>query len=272
MFSKLKGYLRRLSTPKKETNYQPKETSYGDIKVSYVGSVKVNNSLIHDSSIILQISYERNMQDADKDREQFLEMVSTTELSTCIIDIDKLNRRFLYIAGPICRYDRLCEYGYMLNYSDNKTLMKVMSILEKIDIMAESSTFKDKSKGKYTFPYTSDVINLTPENPVYVQCIDTYWIDKDIIDSGMNIFDYLKDILMVAILLKNQNYVILDTVHDFVKQYQTKTFQKYILDYIDEYKEDFASNFTIPGYKNIFDINFLVTNYNEDVDDIDELL
>ena len=43
-------------------------------------------------------------------------------------------------------------------------------------------------------------------------------------------------------------------------------------EYIDTLKDTYVSNFTIPGYKNIFDINFLVTNYNEDVDDIDELL
>ena len=95
MFSKLKGYLRRLSTPKKETNYQPKETSYGDIKVSYVGSVKVNNSLIHDSSIILQISYERNMQDADKDRNfEIIGLVTTLSKQCEQFDPNSFERIF----------------------------------------------------------------------------------------------------------------------------------------------------------------------------------
>lgn len=273
MFAKLKGYFRRLSTPKKETNYQSQETSYGTIKVSYIGSTKIEgNVLMNDSNIILQISYEKGMKDAETDKEQFIEMVSTANLNTIFLESDKLNKKFIFLAGPIYRYDKLCEYGYDIKYSNNKMLMKTMSILEKIDIMAQSSTFKESLKNKYNFPYTSDIVYLTPENPVYTQCIDTYWVDKDIIDAGFDVLDIIKDICMVAILFKNQDLTMIDTVNDFVKSYQRKTYQPYILDYIDEYKEAFASNFTIPGYKNIFDINFLVTNHNGDFEDIDEPL
>ena len=66
--------------------------------------------------------------------------------------------------------------------------------------------------------------------------------------------------------------VMIDIIETFVKSYKDKWYQQYILDYIDEYKEAFASNFTIPGYKNIFDINFLVTSHNGEFEDIDEPL
>ena len=273
MFAKLKGYFRRLSTPKKETNYQPEETSYGNIEVSYIGSVKIEGNVLKDNTnIILQISYEKNMKDANTDRENFIEMASTSNLNMIYLDSDELDKRFIFISGPVYKYDKLCVYGYDVKYSNNKTLMKVMSILEKIDLMQDSSTFKEALQDKYTFPYTSDDIYLTSENPVYVQCIDTYWIDKDIIDAGYDILDCLKDAFIVAILLKNQNMVMIDIIETFVKSYKDKWYQQYILDYIDEYKEAFASNFTIPGYKNIFDINFLVTSHNGEFEDIDEPL
>lgn len=273
MFTKLKGYIRRFTTPKKETDYQPQETSYGEIKVSYIGSVKMEgNVFLRDSNIILQISYEKGMQDAESDKEQFIEMVSTSNLSTVFLESDTLNKKFIFLAGPIYNYDRLCEYGYDIKYSNNKMLMKTMSILEKIDIMAQSSTFKEQLKDKYNFPYTSDIVYLTSENPVYVQCIDTYWVDKDIIDAGYDILDIMKEIVIVAIFLRNQDITMVDSISNFVKSYQRKTYQSYIIDYIDEYKEAFSSNFTIPGYKNIFDINFLVTNHNGDFEDIDEPL
>ena len=60
--SNLKGYLRRASTPKKETNYTSEETTFGDIEVRYIHSVLLNKSI---SNIILEISFSKNNKDAN---------------------------------------------------------------------------------------------------------------------------------------------------------------------------------------------------------------
>ena len=54
MFAKIKGYIRRLRTPKKETQYESKQTTFGEINASFIDAVTICN-MDEDSSNIAPI-------------------------------------------------------------------------------------------------------------------------------------------------------------------------------------------------------------------------
>ena len=53
MFSKLKGYIKRFTTPKKDESYTTTPTTFGDIRVSYIDAVRILDTPT--SNILLEI-------------------------------------------------------------------------------------------------------------------------------------------------------------------------------------------------------------------------
>lgn len=269
MFSKLKGYIKRLTTPKKDESYTTTPTTFGDIQVSYVDAVKILDTL--KSNIILEISYPDDMHDALLCANNFIYMISMTGIRYTTIKINKTI--YMYIAGSMLDYDLLL-YTYMnsIDYADNKILKKVISVLSKIDIMKDSASLMEDLMYKSVFPYEALKIKFQKTDPVYVQQIDIYYISPDIISNNIDIMDKLKSLILVAVYV-DEKYILVDYIFDFIYCYKTKRYRGDIEECIAQYKESYGSNFTISGYKNIFDINLSITNQeNSSYPDIDEIL
>lgn len=257
MFSKLKGYFRRLNTPKKEENFKPEPTSYGEVNVWHVSSVVVDNETDELNNIILQISYDKTMSDSTDDAMNFNTMISSVGIRSALVgDID--NTVYLFIAGSnSCFGMLLSKYLNDPVYSNNRIFKKVIFMLGKIDIMKDISIFKDESQLDY-YPYESSFVRLSESKPVYVQCVDTYFVSNKLLEAGIDVLDILNTLYIVAVYA-DQN-ILFDYAYDFITKYNLEEYNPHVLEIIDKYKKDFESNFYIPGYKNIFDINTSVTN------------
>ena len=256
--SNLKSYLRRASTPKKETNYTSEETTFGDIEVRYIHSVLLNKSI---SNIILEISFSKNNKDANDNYNKFLDMIS--EAGLIKTKYDMLDKIFVYIGGTRESYKLLIDkYFFNEKNAYDKILRKVHNVLKEIDIMNN-----DQDK---IYPYESDYQNIKEVNPVYVENIDTSFISPEVIDDKeKDIFDYLINVLIIG-LYDDYHETISDTISRFISSYNNNVYYDDLHQLIEQYKDDFYSNFEIYGYKNIFDINFRVTN--DTYDDTEEII
>lgn len=269
MFAKLKGYIRRFSTPKKETNYEPKQTTFGEIDVSFVNAVKIYNLDNDSSNIIIGVSYSNDMEDSLACYHEFIGMISPIGIR--FVNINIKNQGFLYLSGSVEDYDILIGlFNKDPEKSDNKIFRKLCVLLRKIDIVSEETNVLTTDG---VTSYEATRITLTKTDPVFVQNIDTYWVHSDVLNANIDIFDKLKSMIKVYIYNPTTEEIYEYNVLDFVYYYNTGRFYDSEKEYIDTLKDAYVSNFTIPGYKNIFDINFLVTDLSSSSDyDIDEPL
>ena len=137
--------------------------------------------------------------------------------------------------------------------------------------MKDSNSLPDLAD-KNVFPYEALKIKLQKTDPVYVQQIDTYYISPNIISNDIDIMDKIKSLIIIAIYV-DEKYILVDHVFEFIYCYKTKRYRGDIEECIARYKESYGSNFTISGYKNIFDINLSITDQeNSSYPDIDEIL
>ena len=237
MLSKLKGYVRRLTTPKKDENFESKETTFGELEVSFVDSVKIEDDMFPTSNIILQISYQGQMDDGVNAVNQFLEMASRVGLKSNIIPLEETN--YMFIAGSDVYYNYLCEtFANDPKYSENKILKKVISILSKIDIMGNTSFFEEYENGAYS--YDTTIIALGDSRPVFVEYVDTYYIAKDLFDANINVLDKLNNLYIMGIYLPEQETVLTDTVYGFISRYKSDDYSSYIMEKIEKYKEQYT--------------------------------
>lgn len=269
MFAKIKGYIRRLRTPKKETQYESKQTTFGEINASFVDAVTIYNMDEDSSNIIIGVSYPNNMEDSLSCYKEFINMISP--LGVRFINIDIEEKGFLYLSGSVEDYDILIgSFNQDPEKSDNKIFRKVCSLLRKIDIVSSDTSVLPPNN---IASYNSTSVELTKTDPVFVQSIDTYWIDKDVLDANINIFDKLKSMINVYIYDLISDNIYAYSVLDFIYCYSTGRFDEDLKEYINTLRDKYESNFAIPGYKNIFDINFLVTDLDSSSKyDIDEPL
>lgn len=269
MFAKIKGYIRRLRTPKKETQYESKQTTFGEINASFIDAVTICNMDEDSSNIIIGVSYPNNMEDSLSCYKEFINMISP--LGIRFINIDIKEKGFLYLSGSVEDYDILIgSFNQDPEKSDNKIFRKLCVLLRKIDIVSEETSVLTTDR---VTSYNSTAVKLTKTDPVFVQSIDTYWIDKDVLDANINIFDKLKSMINVYIYDPISDYIYAYSVLDFIYCYSTGRFDEDLKEYINTLRYKYESNFAIPGYKNIFDINFLVTDLDSSSKyDIDEPL
>lgn len=269
MFAKIKGYIRRLRTPKKETQYESKQTTFGEINASFVDAITICNLDKDSSNIIIEVSYSNNMEDSLSCYKEFINMISP--LGIRFINIDIKEKGFLYLSGSVEDYDILIgSFNQDPEKSDNKIFRKLCVLLRKIDTVSKETSVLTTDG---VTSYNSTVVKLTKTNPVFVQSIDTYWIDKDVLDANINIFDKLKSMINIYIYDPISDHIYAYSVLDFIYCYSTGRFDEDLKEYINTLRYKYESNFTIPGYKNIFDINFLVTDRDSSSNyDIDEPL
>ena len=256
--SNLKGYFRRASTPKKDTTYIPEETTFGNIEVRYTHSIVLNKNL---SNIILEISFSKNNENAIESYNKFSDMISEVGLIKTKYDIPE--KLFIYIGGSVASYKLLLDkYFFKEENAYDKILRKVYNILKEIDIMNN-----DQDK---VYPYTTEYQTIKEVNPVYVENIDTSFLSPEVVDDkDKDIFDYLINVLIIG-LYDDYCETITDTITRFISSYNNNVYYDDLHQLIEQYKDTFYSNFEIYGYKNIFDINFRVTNST--YDDTEEII
>lgn len=257
--SNLKGYFRRATTPKKEENYTPEETTYGDIEVRYIHSVLLNKSI---SNIILEISFDKNNKDAENTYNIFLDIISESGLlKTKYVTKNKI---FIYTGGSVSSYELLInKYYFNPENAYNKILRKVYNILKEIDIMNENGE-SDK-----VYPYESEYQTIKAVNPVYTENIDSNYLSSEVVnDKEKDIFSYLINVMVISIY--TDSTTITQYIPEFVNSYNNNLYEDYIHQSIEDYRDKFYSNFEIYGYKNIFDINFRLSNslYEDDTEEI----
>ena len=265
MFKKLKGYMKRLQTPKKDKNFSFQETDYGEYDVSYVSGVEINNI----SNIILEISYSKTSQSMKKDIDQFMNIVTEIGLKAKTITVENTNH--VFIAGNIEQFlNMIISFDNTNKFNSNKVVGKVKNILTKIDrirLVLNSNEIDNCS-------YFINQSNTSSTNPVDVQFIDTYYVSSDIITNKINIIEELLPLTIMGITYSNipgEYTSIAMYVSDFVFKFNYDLLED--KESILNLDKLYHSNFDIPGYKNLFDINLRVIESNDSYyKDIDEVL
>ena len=269
MLSYLKGLFKRLSVPKKESSFKSKESDYGEYEISFVDSFQINDKY---SNIILQLIYNPNHSDMKQ-------AIYLFKLKLCICGFRLLeyplhNKTIIFISGSDNQY---IEYvSQSLNdtmIEDNIISRSMVSLLQKIDILKDKISILLDKEFKYASYITENNI-LTSTNPVAIQYPNANNIDPEILK--MNYMEDFIHILAIGIYI-DEDYKIDSTeylflyISDLICKLNSD--KEYYQDLFEMYKSSILSNFDIPEFKNIFDINFTITTNDESMyEDIDEII
>ena len=258
IIAKLKGYKRRLSTIKKDKDYKPVETTYGEYTVSLVSGYNVQiKDKIH-SGIIFLIEYDSKDFDVQKDTSEILNLISLIHGEYICTFEESTLLNFISLNSNQCK-EIADLYNNNPQYNGNKVLRNLITEFTKIDIIDREISFTQE---KDVYPYEISLVKLTKDKPVYIQkFFDEYHFKMEGIYNILNIF-VLADEIMFA-----------DTIYEFIKEYSKDSIFHDIIDKIFQSKPKY---FEIPDFKNIFDINFIIINENRReysyVEDVDEII
>lgn len=266
MFSKLKGYFKRYSTPRPDKNYKPKETTYGDYDVMFISSTVFDNTA--NNNIIMVYTYDKNPEKDDilKEVEEFEFMLKENRFGMKTVYNNE--RPFIFFTGDRIQYATVINYYYNdPDYRYNKLLCLLRKIVINLDI---TSTLIGGEPSLY-YQYESELLELTPSNPVAIQSINVSNIPYELQDNKY-LYDNIVSLLKIGYLIHNE-YDEYYHNYDYILDFLTKFYYCKNKDF-EELKLNFKSNFNIKGFKNIFDINFKVTTDNEEsyYEDIDEVI
>ena len=160
-------------------------------------------------------------------------------------------------------------------YEDNKSnketifnyIKNILTKIDRIRLVLNSNEIDNCS-------YFINQSNTSSTNPVDVQFIDTYYVSSDIITNKINIIEELLPLTIMGITYSNipgEYTSIAMYVSDFVFKFNYDLLED--KESILNLDKLYHSNFDIPGYKNLFDINLRVIESNDSYyKDIDEVL
>lgn len=258
MLKIIKGYIRRLSTPKRNKTIQVDMPAYGEFEATFVHSCSINESN-NFSNIIINLTY-----DISKNATVLLADELKTLLSICGIKFITLspvsNIVQLFVAGSVYQYDKLIHfYYYNPKYRYNKLLCILKNLLDKIDICKNIDP-----NTKELSVYNSEIISIK-NYEVYTQNISSN-IPPEIIDK-------IHPLLYIALHYDTECGTVTRTFNliDFLFMYYTDSMENDASTVIYNNRH----NFIIGGkkYKSIFDITFKVNDqessgFNSDIDEI----
>lgn len=245
---------------KKDTNYTSPENTYGDFEWRYISSATCGDL----SNIILELDYTPtpSMDNFKSDLLFFKKYANQSGLR--MIEYSFQNKTCVLVAGSAIQYVSVFSIdktGY-----DNTVLRSLLSLLIKIDVVSCKITdYLDY--GRVVPAYESTDIMLTESVPVWMQTINESLLYKEITRC-----DYNKDLIYLTVsfiynlfgsncIMYYNNELLLFTIADTTGDYIRLI-------------NSFASNFDIPRYQNLFDINLKVTNDSDEslYDNIDEVI
>lgn len=254
IIKKLKGYWRRLTSPKKDLNFYTKETQYGEINITPYGYIHLKNTDIEYDKICIQISLNEFNDDAKSTKEKFIQLLG-------LLKIQYINHtdNNLYIIGPADDYIKLfLQYENLKN--DNKILGLLYNCCKNINIIREKMTWLENT---LYYSYEIPITTLSKDNPIIIYdpmndtCIKhTYNIN--IIPELIYIYLYI-----------NSEWIEYNIIDFFIRYNNDNGFKEII----DEIHLDYPTKFILQNGKNIFSINFKVnSSYDTSYDDIDEII
>lgn len=260
MFKTIKGYIRRLTTIKKDKTIQVDMPEYGEFEATFIHSCIINGNN-NFSNIIIELTY-----DTSKDSINVLADKLKSLLSICgikfITESIVSNIAHLFIGGSVYQYDKLISiYYYNPDYRYNKLLCILKNLIDKVDICR----YIDQNTNEVTV-YQSESIGAK-NYEIYMQNISSV-VSPEVIDK-------IYPLLLVTVYHDSYEGHIISIYNlmDFLFMYYYGDMDESIRTTINNHK----SNFIIGGkkYKNIFDITFKVNDqessseeFNSDIDEV----
>ena len=268
MINTIKGWIKRLTTPKKNKTYQPEQDNYGEFEWRFISSFNVD--IIN--NIILELDISPSCIDTDNNVSSLIENAQLSGLR--ILKYTFENKICIFFAGAKANYISLLSIDNSVVYiSNNRILKSMISILQKIDIMHSSYEIDNVLPYTSTYniesmylPYLTDTKEISCTDPITIQSLPTENIYHEVLKT-----DYMsKFIYLMIIAIYNEKELEKYYISDLVNLLNFSNFYQETFAY---YKRTLHSNFDIPGFKNIFDINLKVTDDDESMyDDIDEVI
>lgn len=271
LFSYFKGLFRRVSTPKKDEKYVSPPTTYGEYDIDYIsGFVAKYNNLRQDNHIF-RITYQKGQEDIDKDANQLINILSS--LKIIVLKIVTENNIEIFISSNGYKFGALTWfYTNSIELNSNKLFRKFFNGLTKIDEVDKYINLYSKSEAFY-HPYeTQEILIDAVANPVYIQSIfDEFKHEVDM--------ELITPLLTIVYAYNNDLYCygLLEFMYHMKNSYEYNKFipeevkQKIMYEYYTVYKQ----NFNIDEFKNVFDINYIVTDQPNDESiaaEIDEII
>jgi hypothetical protein len=276
--SKIKGYFRRLTTPSKDKSYIPDDTSFGDFSVTMVNGTYVDN---HCNNIVIEFIYNSDYEDIRRHAEQLLLALESTDIRVLefrnIATKDDSNVLF-YTAGTNIDYIKFIQT--LLPYpvwAYNKLFKFLKRRLEELEYVAPYLKYGldinsyDLDKYNEFVSRPLNLITLTSSNSIKVEDIVLKRFsniltkdedDKDLIEKLLPLF---------------RVYVYFPNIDETELYWVNELAYKFLMDPIVhndliEYSESMRSNFNIPNFKNILDMNTEVIDPDSMYKDIDEVI
>ena len=251
LISKIKGYWRRLTSPKKDLNFKTKETQYGEILVSPYSYIYLKNIDTEYSKICIQIKYNPTQEDANSAMIEFLQLFNILQIQ--YIDQDK----YIYIIGSIYDYIKLfCRYEYLKN--DNKVFGLVYNLCKNINIIRDNMKWLEQTL--YS-SYNVHITVLSKDNPVRI-----YNPLDDMLNSTHT--DIIPELLYIYIYDSSWDW----EEYSFINFFMSYNNNKYFKEKIDELNKNYPTAFILPNGKNIIDMNFILNDSNASYDGVDEII
>lgn len=264
MINTIKGWVKRLSTPRKEKTYIPDQDNYGEYEWRYISSFNISTI----NNIILELDITSSYDDTSNDTSILLRYAPLVGLR--ILTYKFPNRTCIFLSGSCINYTSLLSLqDTELSIDTNRIVRSLITLLQKIDIMYYyiQNLFPDMVNDidPDYLPYITRNKTITANDPISIQDIPTDNIYPEVLKT-----DYMnKFIYITKIIIYNEKELLPYYISDIVN---ILNFSEYAENYmINGMKDSLYSNFNISGFKNIFDINLKVTNDGESMyNDIDE--
>lgn len=264
MLNTLKGYIKRLTTPKPDKTYQPAKEIYNIYEWRIISLYKDN---FGNSNIILELDTQISDKYTDIDFDISVLLKNMYLCGIRVLEYKFKDTSSILIAGSVEQYiSVLTVKNTLLNADMNRVYRSFINKLRDIDIMHNKIDYVlgNEYLQKSYYPYETEITELTCTNPIIIQYIDTENLYSEILKTDyMELMIYL---MVISIYGEKtcKSYYISDLAN-IISYDDTEIFSAL--------KESMYANFNIPGFKNVFDINFKVTNDDESMyDDIDEVI
>lgn len=241
MFKRLKGYFKRVTTPKPDINYKPMDTFYGEFDIVFIYAIKYHDY----TSIIIRINYDESNEDIMKEINTFKELLDIMSFSVLRQRADPGTA--LYIEGSKDKFITMINIFFINpKYTYNKIMRKLYNLLMRLDITSPYIILRnDLDSSEHNYSY--ETIEIKPQKEFYIQPMP---------DQSLN--------MLTTIIINTDKLNIACNIFELISRYYNDNDMNIISIVDDHYDE----------IKNIIGYNFKVTNQdNSDLySDIDEVL
>lgn len=270
----IQGLFRRFTRLKRDKDYKPNATSFGEIEVDFMSSVLfTREDGTEDNNVILHVSVMERSDDAIMEFKALLRCIHKFGFRTHSWNVEKCHH--ILIAGSSKVYAAM--YMFYMNDVDmgqNKIFLKMYRLLTMVDVASQDIIDAHNNclpEDDYNeWKYDGKAIGFLSQELTHMQTVFDYRLDDIGIDSMYTILPLLMASLKWHDPLSGKNYIyIIDYVPEFLNIINNdEAIRSDVKMRVDEWeKYEYA-----PG-KNIFNINFQVSQIDESVyEDIDEIL